>query len=117
VSLTNCENSDSVKFKYSEDKFSVPKYEIELDDNSKNCILHISEIYRQDWLIKNSSSKKLEINLDKYNTILINDINGVSNIVLSIDKNKYIAVFVLYYLSIVLFFIILLLGKRTKLRK
>jgi hypothetical protein len=117
VSLTNCENSDSVKFKYSEDKFSVPKYEIELDDNSKNCILHISEIYRQDWLIKNSSSKKLEINLDKYNTILINDINGVSNIVLSIDKNKYIAVFVLYYLSIVLFFIILLLGKRTKIRK
>ena len=111
VNLTNCTNLDDLKYKYSVDKFSVPKYEISLNGNSTNCVLRISEIYREDWVISDLPENRLTLTPDKFNTLQIKDISGVSKIEISIEKDNYLRIFLLYYLIILFYVLILLRGR------
>ena len=114
VNFIDCGKADDVNFKYSVDKFSVPKYEIELNNESALCNLQISEIFRQGWIVENSSNKKLEIEKGKYNTLLIRNIDGVASLNLSIEKSKYLVVVSLYYFMIVSLILTLTLRSKDK---
>jgi hypothetical protein len=100
-----------LKYEYSVDKFSVPKYEISLNGNSTNCVLRISEIYREDWVISDLPENRLTLTPDKFNTLQITDISGVSKIEISIEKDNYLRIFLLYYLIILFYVLILLRGR------
>jgi hypothetical protein len=53
----------------------------------------------------------LTLTPDKFNTLQIKDISGVSKIEISIEKDNYLRIFLLYYLIILFYVLILLRGR------